>query len=140
MAKNRLQLDWKLTSREDRNEYVRQYLDQISWTPTEAELDMMAKYILWGVNEEGLNGRQEGLDLPTRSHTWDQDTSEVESLDALLESPTFSENIIRKPDDPVFKTPKVQFSRTETRTSAPDHVISHFEDLWREIDELGNTF
>lgn len=136
MAKNRLQLDWKLTSREDRNEYVRQYLDQISWTPTETELDMMAKYILWGVNEEGLNGRQEGLDLPTRSHIWDQDTSEVESLDALLESPTFSENIIRKPDDPVFKTPKVQFSRTETRTSAPDHVISHFEDLWREIDEL----
>ena len=136
MSKNRLQLDWKLTSREDRNEYVKSYLQRITFEPNESELDMMAKYILWGINEEGLNGRQEGLDLPTRAHTWDQDTSEVESLDALLESPTFSENIIRKPDDPVFKTPKIQFSRTETRTSAPDHVLGHFEDLWKEIDEL----
>ena len=133
---NRLQLDWNLKSREERNAYTKDFLNRISWTPTEAELDMMAKYILWGTNTEGLNGRQEGLDLPTRSHIWDQDTSEVESLDALLESPTFSENIIRKPTDPVFKTPKVQFSRTETRTSAPDHVLSHFEDLWREIDAL----
>ena len=136
MAKNRLQLDWKLSTREDRNAYVRQYLDKITWTPNEAELDMMAKYILWGVNSEGLNGRQEGLDLPTRAHTWDSDTSEVESLVALLESPTVSENIIRKPTDPVFKTPKVQFSRSETRINAPDHVLSHFEDLWREIDAL----
>lgn len=131
-----MQLDWKLTSREDRNAYVKEYLNRITFEPNESELDMMAKYILWGVNSEGLNGRQEGLDLPTRSHTWDSDTSEVESLDALLESPTFSENIIRKPEDPVFKTPKVQFSRTETRTSAPDHVLGHFEDLWKEIDEL----
>lgn len=133
---NRLQLDWTLKSRHERNEYAKQYLARISWTPTEAELDMIAKYILWGTNTEGLNGRQEGLDLPTRSHIWDTSGAEVESLDALLESPTFSENIIRRPEDPVFKTPKVQFSRSETRISAPDYVKSHFEDLWREIDTL----
>ena len=133
---NRLQLDWTLKSRQERNKYAKEYLDRISWTPNESELDMIAKYILWGTNTEGLNGRQEGLDLPTRSHIWDTSGAEVESLDALLESPTFSENIIRKPEDPVFKTPKIQFSRSETRLSAPDHVKDSFEDLWHEIDTL----
>ena len=135
-TKNRLQLDWKLSSRQDRNKYIHEYINRINFAPTEAELDMMAKYILWGTNTEGLNGRQEGLDLPTRARIWDSSDNEVESLDALLESPTFSENIIRRPEDPVFKTPKVQFSRSETRAQAPEYVKSHFEDLWNEIDRL----
>ena len=135
MSTNRLNLDWKLKTREERNTFATAYLETLP-NPTEDELDTIAKYILWGVNSDGLNGRQEGLDLPTRSHTWDAQTSEIESLDALLESPTFSENIIRKPNEPILKVPKVQFSRTETRMTAPDSLLNSFEDLWREIDTL----
>lgn len=136
MGTNRLNLDWTLKTKQERNQFAHKYLSSISFIPTETELDTIAKYILWGVSDDGLNGRQEGLDLPTRAHTWDASTAQVESLDELLESPTFSENIIRKPEDPVFKTPKVQFSRTEARTCAPDHLKGSFEDLWREIDEV----
>ena len=133
---NRLHLDWTLKSKTERNQFVHDYLAQINFTPNESELDTLAKYILWGESENGLNGRQEGLDLPTRAHTWDTTTTQVESLDELLESPTFSENIIRKPEDPVFKTPKIQFSRTDTRQNAPVLLQDTFEDLWREIDTI----
>ena len=44
----------------------------------------MANYILWGVNPAtGKNGRQEGLDLPTRHGTWEPNTHD--SLDELME-------------------------------------------------------
>ena len=136
MSTNRLKLDWTLKTKTERNQFAHDYLSSLSFTPTETELDTIAKYILWGTSEDGLNGRQEGLDLPTRAHTWDPSSDKIESLDELLESPTFSENIIRKPEDPVFKTPKVQFSRSEARTCAPSHLKDSFEDLWNEIDEV----
>ena len=58
--------------------------------PNEEELDMMGKYILWGKDPiTGKNGKQMGLQLETRHGTWDDEP--VDSLDALLEQPTFSE-------------------------------------------------
>jgi hypothetical protein len=52
---------------------------------------MMSKYVLWGKDPEtGKNGKQLGFDLNTRHGTWDESSS-TESLDELMEQPTFSE-------------------------------------------------
>ena len=131
--KNRLNLDFSLTSREARTKYIHAYLDAIPFTPTPTELDTMAKYILWGENKDGLNGRQEGLELETASKTWD--SKNLESLDALIESPTFNESSIRGPHNPPTKVSREVFSRASTRKSAPAYLLTVFEDLWRKIDE-----
>ena len=131
---SRLKLDWNLQTRPERNQFVSSYLKTITYTPNEEELDMMGKYILWGKDPDtGLNGRQEGLELETSSRTWD--SSQPESLEALLESPTFNESMVRAPSKPVYKTPRLQFSREEARKKAPPDLLAQFERLWAQIDE-----
>ena len=52
---NRLQLDWTLVLRTDRNAFIDDYLDNITFKPNEDELSMMANYILWGKSDKGKN-------------------------------------------------------------------------------------
>ena len=134
MSINRLNLNFKLETKEERVEFIEGYLDAIPFKPTTDELDMMAKYILWGKDlKTGLNGRQEGLELETRYKTWD--SQHVESLDALIESPAFSEAMLRSPLEPPSRIPREVFSRAEARATAPTYILDIYESLWREIDE-----
>lgn len=131
---NRLNLDFRLATKEERVKFVRDYLNRIQFTPTQSELDTIAKYILWGKDPfTGLNGRQEGLELETRYKTWD--SKKVESLDALTESPLFSEAMLRRPTDPPSRTPRQIFSRSAARKKAPAQILQALESLWRQIDE-----
>ena len=133
--KNRLNLDWKLEWSDERSAFLTDYLKVIPFTPTEEELDTMSKYILWGKNRQtGLNGRQEGLELETRAGTWD--TKEVESLEALLETPSFNETSILGLNNAPPRIPKETFSRSNARQNAPSHILPTLESLWRQIDEL----
>lgn len=91
----------------------------------------MANYILWGKNADGLNGRQEGLDLETRFKTWD--TTQVESLDALIEDPAFNEASLRPDEPPTFVRREV-LSRSRIRRTAPPEILTQFEKLWKQID------
>lgn len=135
---NRLQLNFALSTREERVEFASRYLDTIRFQPTEDELDTIAKYILWGKDSKtGLNGRQEGLELETRYKTWD--AQKTESLDALIENPNFSEVMLRGPSNPPTKIPREVFSRSEARRDAPPHILKALESLWSEIDETELT-
>lgn len=69
---NRLNLDWTLTTRDERTNFITKYLESIPFTPTSDELSTMGNYILWGKNEEGKNGRQTGLQIDTKYGTWDR--------------------------------------------------------------------
>lgn len=91
----------------------------------------MANYILWGKNSDGLNGRQEGLELETRFKTWD--TTQVESLDALIEDPAFNESSLRPDEPPTFVRREV-LSRSRIRRTAPPQILVQFEKLWKQID------
>lgn len=135
---NRLQLNFALSTREERVEFASRYLDTIRFQPTEDELDTIAKYILWGKDSKtGLNGRQEGLELETRYKTWD--AQKTESLDALIENPNFSEVMLRGPSNPPTKIPREVFSRSEARRNAPPHILNALENIWRQIDETELT-
>lgn len=138
MAQNRLNLNFKLETKEERVEFVRSYLNKILFTPTKEELDTIAKYILWGKDPKtGLNGRQEGLELETRYKTWD--SQKVDSLESLFESQNFSEGMIRSPSNPPTKVSRQVFSRSAARKNAPSYILPILEELWRNIDETDLT-
>lgn len=136
MPYNRLRLDWKLETKEERKAFVDLYLQSIPFANslTPHELETLSDYILWGKNSEGLNGHQEGIQFETARKTWVPNREE--SLEALLESPAFSETLLRRPTDPVYKTPRLQFSRSAARKDAPPHILDIFETLWDSIDRI----
>ena len=53
--KNRLKLDWALSTSVERNAFLSKYLSEepfLSSPPNEDELETLANYVLWGKNEE----------------------------------------------------------------------------------------
>ena len=133
---NRLKLDFSLNTTIERTNFLNKYISTLKFTPNETELETMANYILWGKDPNtGLNVKQsKEIQLETRSKTWDVQQSE--SLEALLETPGFTETMIKSPTEPQPKIKRVVFSRDDARTQAPPEVLTRFEDLWRQIDEL----
>ena len=139
MAKNRLDLNFKLETNQERADFLQNYLcaDQfLKKPPTADELETMANYVLWGKDAEtGLNSKQDKtVQLESRYKTWDFQPEE--SFEALLESPNFNESMIKQPEDPIIKPKRMVFSREEARAEASPTILSQLEQLWTEIDEL----
>ena len=135
--KNRLKLDFSLNTREERNTFLENYLQQkqfADFPPTEDELCTMGDYLLWGKDENGKNGKQLGLGLQTKHKTWDD--SPVESLDALMEQPTFNEAALSALGTTQFRAKKETFSREEALAEASPIVQQSFISLFSEIDRL----
>ena len=96
---------------------------------------MMGKYILWGKDpESGLNGKQLGIQLETKHGTWDEDR--IDSLDALMESPTFSEASLNPLGTTQYRVKKEVFSREEALANSTGIVRESFVHLFDEIDKL----
>ena len=129
MSKNRLDLNFALATQEERSKFIETYLSQIPFTPTEDELNTISTYILWGRNQHGQNGLQEGLELESK---WSP--NQTESLDSLIESPTFTEASIRPLNQAPLKQTREVFSRTQARKKAPPHILRLLEELWTQID------
>src|SRR5574344_1517306 len=136
---NRLKLDFTISSLEERTSFVDNYLVEnkeiFDIKPlTEKELETIANYILWGKDKNGKNVNQlKEIQLETRNKTWDK--KEEESLDALIESPTFKESMI-KDYSARTRIHKEPFSRVQARKEAPSYILERYEELWRQIDEL----
>lgn len=133
---NRLKLDFSLNSIVERTNFLNKYIKSINFTPNEDELETMANYILWGKDSKtGLNVKQsKEIQLESRNKTWD--AQPVESLDALLETPGFTETMIKQSEDPRPKIARIVFSREEARQNASPEVLERLEELWKQIDEL----
>lgn len=142
MAKNRLDLNFKLETNQERSDFLNSYITQeqfLKKPPTNEELETMANYVLWGKDPEtGLNSKQDkSIQLESRYKTWDFQPEE--SFEALLESPNFNESMIKSPDEPVLKQKRTVFSRDEARAEASPEILKQLEQLWVEIDELELT-
>ena len=101
----------------------------------------MADYILWGVNPKtGKNGKQEGLFFNSRHSTWSG--NEADSLDELMEQPTFNEASISEIGSIRYPKKKEVFSREEALRDCPEAMRETFTDLFYRIDytELLITF
>lgn len=99
---------------------------------------MMANYLLWGRDPStGKNVVQEKLvQIDTKNGTWDSASENVESLDALLESPTFNENSLHPLEGPKLRKVKEKFDRAEALEKCPDHLKPTLRALYRQIYEL----
>lgn len=115
----------------ERNKFVVDYLQTITFAPTAEELETISNYILWGKTEKGTNAQQEG-DVELKRWA----SQPVESLDALLELPGFSEMQLRTLKAPPAKIPRIVFDREKALANAPEWMRGYYEDLFKEIDTL----
>jgi hypothetical protein len=90
----------------------------------------MGNYVLWGKDPiTGLNAKQTGeVDIHTKHDTWDK--TEVESLDGLMEQPTFNEATLQPLDSVPIKQKREVFSRKEALEKCPDYLRQTLLDLF----------
>lgn len=135
---NRLHLDFSISGTNERKDFVDEYVQRpefIRAPLTEDELETIANYILWGKDPDGMNCTQRGeIQIETRNKTWQRD--DTESLDAMMESPTFNEASLRKPTEARTKVAREVFSREDALAQCPSHMKPVFEELFRRIDRL----
>lgn len=138
MPANRLKLDFSIQSTDGRRDFVNEYVTQPQFQRvplTSDELETIANYILWGKDSDGLNVTQRGeIQIETRNKTWQRD--DTESLDALMESPTFSEASLRRPTEARTRIAREVFDRHKTLSECPAHLVPVFEDLFKRIDTI----
>ena len=138
MATNRLKLDFSIQTTDGRRDFVNEYVTQPQFQKNplnESELETIANYILWGKDPDGLNVTQRGeIQIETRNKTWQRD--DTESLDALMESPTFSEASLRRPTEARTRIAREVFDRKKTLSECPAHLVPVFEDLFKRIDTI----
>ena len=133
---NRLKLDFSIESDKDRVKFIEAYLPSLS-NPTAEELETISNYIIWGkdLDKTFKSPRdqliQSGILPPSKSSDW---TSTTESLDQLMESPTFDETSLSPLTAPRIIIKKQKFSRAEALRTAPAFLRKTFEVLFREID------
>lgn len=136
---NRLKLDFSLLTLEERTKFIEEYVkkEEFKKKPlTSEELEMCGNYLLWGKDSSGKNAVQKKeVQIETRNKTWTKGP-EVESLEALLESPTFNENNIVVPTAARAKVQKEVFSRSKALEEAPNELKSVFKNLFYRIDKL----
>ena len=138
MAINRLKLDFSIQTTDGRRDFVNEYVTQPQFSKnplSEDELETIANYILWGKDPDGLNVTQRGeIQIETRNKTWQRD--DTESLDALMESPTFSEASLRRPTEARTRIAREVFDRKRTLEECPPHLVPVFKDLFHRIDYI----
>ena len=127
----RLKLDFSLESAQDRLDFTQKYIDEINYELNSTELEQLGDYLLWGKDVSG-EPLGKGTGLKTR---WTKPDENFESLEALSESPAFSDLTFKPLSEAApTKRPRANFSRSETRKNAPPHILKAFEELWRQID------
>lgn len=119
--KNRLSLNFNLETYEERLEFINNYLDTDEFhenPPSPAECEKIGDYLLWGKEENGESAA-ENAGIEMESH-WS--SKPIESLEALIESPTFNESSLKPLDAPKPLIRKETFSREDARKNAPAHL------------------
>lgn len=138
MSVNRLRLDFSLETAEERKKFLDEYLQRgefITKPPTDEELETMGNYLLWGRAENGKNSVQNKLvQIQTKNGTWDK--REDESLDGLIEQPSFNEATITSINGPHLKAIRENFNREKALKTCPTSLIPIFKDLFLQIDRL----
>ena len=74
------------------------------------------------------------IQIETRNKTWQRD--DTESLDAMMESPTFNEASLRRPTEARTRIAREVFDRDEALAQCPSHMRPVFEELFARIDRL----
>lgn len=132
-------LDFSLVSAESRAEFLSRLLDQtpnLAESLTQNDYDLFVDYLCCGIGtEESQNPKPKSSVQKKETYLENKrkPTPKEESLDALLETPTFNEGTSFARQDIHYKIPKPNFSRDRIRSRGQEQG---FEELWKQIDEL----
>lgn len=136
---NRLKLDFTLNSTAERTAFLKDYLQNPDFQKhplSNEEIETCSNYILWGKDKDGKNAVQrKEIEIETRHKTWNP-RKEEESLEALLETPTFNEQTILPPTEAVPRHKREIFNRQEALSAAPPEIQLILKELFYEIDSL----
>ena len=129
-----IQLDFSLTSVEQRKDYIDKLLLQLSkknYTPVDSELELFSNYILYGKDEDGTSivDRKE-VQIATRYNTYKKKADQ--SLEELTEMPGFNESVAVNSHPIQYKTPKVKFEREKSQN------IPELTPICEQIDDINN--
>ena len=121
-------LDFSIPTSAGRRDYVEKYMTENSDKKFSAsDLETIANYILYGKDKEtgeSIVDRKE-VQIKTKYNSYSK--KEPESLDELMESPTFDERIFSKNRNR-YKIVKPKIDREK------DYDIPGIQDLWKAID------
>lgn len=122
-----LKLDFSLSTAKERAEYIQRYMDPYAhYTPK--ELETISNYLLYGKDEDGKSivDRKE-VQIKTKHNSYAR--KEAESLDALMEKPTF--------DERCFQTSTTRYKNIKpTIDRIKDADVPGLRELWEIIDEV----
>ena len=120
-------LDFNLVTSSERRDFIKSK-DLSKLTPKEIEL--CSNYILYGKDEDkdltSIVDRKE-VQIKTKFQSYSK--TEPVSLDALLESPTFNESLLRQTST-VYKKVKPKIDREKLKD------VPGMQELWKEIDRI----
>lgn len=122
---SKFQLDFSIYSSKDRMEAIKN-IDLSSLTKT--ELETVTNYVLYGKDEDDTScvDRKE-IQIKSKFNSYNKDKHI--SLDELMESPTFDENIFLK-NKTIYKKVKPSIDRDKAAQ------IPGMEELWKEIEKM----
>ena len=125
-----LKLDYSLPTAAERTALVSSLLSSPSSTYSPRQLECMTDYILFGKDPDGTSSSsRKEVSIRTRYSSYSRDKSQ--SLDALYDSPDFSERAISSITSNHYTSRNRTFERNE-RTAA----IPGMKALWDQIDVL----
>ena len=120
-------LDFNLVTSSERRDFIKSK-DLSKLTPKEIEL--CSNYILYGKDEDkdltSIVDRKE-VQIKTKFQSYSK--TEPVSLDALLESPTFNESLLRQTST-IYKKVKPKIDREKLKD------VPGMQELWEEIDTV----
>lgn len=144
MARKAFSLDYDIERDVDRVAAVKQILDSLEKTPSNADLELMGNYIMYGRGEDGKNSVQRGETLEqTKFSSWKRESDKFSSLDEFLENPLNDQGILQ----PAVGEKKVYVKRT-TQIRRPKYDkngniidrghmdIPFMQQQWEAIDRL----
>ena len=119
--------------------------DELDKTPPPSDLGLMANYILYGKDENGLNAVQRGEIIAgnTRYNSYRRKDDKLLSLDAMLENPMTNQQELKPTNQrdvyrhikPSIKRPKYD-KKTGALIDIGDGYIPGMQELWDCIDEM----
>lgn len=122
-----LKLDFSLSTADERAQYIQTYMDPCAHY-TAKELETISNYLIFGKDKDGKSpvDRKE-IQIKTKYNSYAR--KEAESLDALMEKPTF--------DERCFQTSTTRYKTLKpTINRVADADVPGMKELWEVIDGI----
>lgn len=141
-------LDYSIERDTDRLKAIEDILDTLDTRPSNADLEQMASYILYGKDENGQNAvkRGEVTDSNKRYTSFTRAADKNKSLDEILDNPLSDQQALKSLDEkqvytkkkPSIKKPK--YDKAGNLVDIGDADIPGMTQLWENIDRLEKIY